>query len=121
MYVSPETLELHITELKRRFELVHLDEWLRRARRGLALTEYSPAPSRSMMVGGTTASSGCRVLVKHNAPATIFSFVSSYVGTAQQFWPNRLMSLLDKAFAGPGSVRLSGTVEGHHRTYPRAR
>ena len=102
MYVSPETLDLHLTELKRRFELVHLDEWLRRAREGLPLPRLACA---------ITFDDGWRdnyefglpVLVKHNAPATIF-LVSSYVGTAQQFWPNRLMSLLDKAFAEPGSV-----------------
>ena len=102
MYVSPETLDLHLTQLKRRFELVHLDEWLRRAR------EDSPLPKLACAI---TFDDGWRdnydfalpVLAKHNAPSTIF-LVSSYVGTAQRFWPNRLMSLLHKALAESGSV-----------------
>jgi peptidoglycan/xylan/chitin deacetylase (PgdA/CDA1 family) len=113
MYVLPETFDLHITELKRRFELVHLDEWLRRAREGLPLPKLACA---------ITFDDGWRdnyefalpVLAKHNAPATIF-LVSSYIGTPQQFWPNRLMGLLEKAFVQPGSVDfpepLSGIIE----------
>ena len=110
MYVSPETFDLHLTELKRRFELVHLDEWLRRARGGLPLPKLACA---------ITFDDGWRdnyefalpVLVQHNAPATIF-LVSSYVGTAQRFWPNRLMGLLDKAFAEPGSVDFPEPLRG---------
>lgn len=102
MFVSPETLDLHLTELKRRFELARLDEWLRRAERG------SPLPRLACAL---TFDDGWRdnyefalpVLVKHGAPATIF-LVSSYIGTAHGFWPNRLMSLLRKSFANPGSV-----------------
>ena len=103
MYVSPETLDLHLTELKRRFELVHLDEWLRRAREG------SPLPRLACAI---TFDDGWRdnyefalpVLVKHKAPATVF-LVSSYVGTMQQFWPNRLTELILRETAQPGSVR----------------
>jgi peptidoglycan/xylan/chitin deacetylase (PgdA/CDA1 family) len=110
MYVSPETFDLHLTELKRRFELVHLDEWLRRAREGLRLPKLACA---------ITFDDGWRdnhefalpVLTKHSAPATIF-LVSSYVGTAQRFWPNRLMSLLGKAFAEAGSVDFPEPLRG---------
>jgi peptidoglycan/xylan/chitin deacetylase (PgdA/CDA1 family) len=102
MYVSPETLDLHLTELKRHFELVHLGEWLRRMKQG------SPLPKRACSL---TFDDGWRdnyefalpVLAKHGAPATIF-LVSSYIGTTYRFWPNRLMSLLQKSFAKPGSV-----------------
>jgi len=102
MYVSPETLDLHLSELKRRFELVHLNEWLRRAKEG------SPLPKLACAL---TFDDGWRdnwefalpVLVRHGAPATIF-LVSSYIGTTYRFWPNRLMSLLQKAFTEPGSV-----------------
>lgn len=102
MYVSPQTLDLHLTELKRHFELMHLDEWLQRAKRG------SPLPKLACAL---TFDDGWRdnyefglpVLAKHGAPATIF-LVSSYIGTTYRFWPNRLMSLLQKSFAKPGSV-----------------
>lgn len=102
MYVSPETLELHLTELKRHFELVHLDEWLRRVQQGAALPRLACA---------ITFDDGWRdnydfalpVLVRHGAPATIF-LVSGYIGTTYRFWPNRLMSLVHKSFRDPGAV-----------------
>ena len=102
MYVSPETLDLHLTELKRFFELVHLEEWLRRARQGLSLPRLACA---------LTFDDGWRdnyefalpVLRKHAAPATIF-LVSSYIGTAYRFWPNRLIELVFKEHSDPGSV-----------------
>jgi len=104
MYVSPETLDLHLTELKRYFELVHLDEWLRRAKQG------APLPKLACAI---TFDDGWRdnydfalpELMKHSAPATIF-LVSSYIGTTYRFWPNQLISLLQKSFAAPGSVSL---------------
>lgn len=102
MYVSPETLDLHLRELKRYFELVHLDEWLRRAKGGSSLPRLACA---------ITFDDGWRdnydfalpVLAKHGAPATIF-LVSSYIGTTYRFWPNRLMSLLQRSVAEPGAV-----------------
>jgi peptidoglycan/xylan/chitin deacetylase (PgdA/CDA1 family) len=102
MYVSPETLDLHLAEVKRRFELMYLDEWLRRAAQG------SPLPRLACAI---TFDDGWRdnydfalpVLAKHGAPATIF-LVSSYIGTTYRFWPNRLMSLLQKSLGEPGSV-----------------
>jgi peptidoglycan/xylan/chitin deacetylase (PgdA/CDA1 family) len=113
MYVAPETLDLHLGELGRRFELVHLDDWLRRAKRGESLPRIACA---------ITFDDGWRdnyefalpVLLKHAAPATIF-LVSSYVGSTQRFWPNRLMDLVRAEFACPGSVsfpaKLSALVE----------
>lgn len=102
MYVSPATLDLHLNELKSHFELIQLDDWLRRARQGAAL------PRRACAI---TFDDGWRdnyefalpVLRKHAAPATIF-LVSHLIGSAERFWPNRLLSLLDRSFAAPGSV-----------------
>lgn len=102
MYVAPEALDRHLAELKRRFEIVHLDDWLRRAK------EQLPLPRLACAI---TFDDGWRdnyefglpVLQKHGAPATIF-LVSSYIGGTERFWPNRLMRLLDKAFQEPGSV-----------------
>jgi peptidoglycan/xylan/chitin deacetylase (PgdA/CDA1 family) len=109
MYVSPQTLDLHLTELKGHFELVHLDEWLRRAR------QRAPLPRLACAI---TFDDGWRdnfefalpVLRRHGAPATIFP-VSSYIGSAQRFWPNRLMGLLRKAFRNPGSVAFPQPLE----------
>jgi peptidoglycan/xylan/chitin deacetylase (PgdA/CDA1 family) len=108
MYVSPDTLDLHLNELKRHFELVHLEEWLERAQRRSALPKLACA---------ITFDDGWRdnyefalpVLVKHGAPATIF-LVSGYIGTTYRFWPNRLLGLLQKQFIEPGSVTLPGPL-----------
>ena len=102
MYVSPETLDLHLSEIKRYFELVDLADWLGRSRRGESLPRLACA---------ITFDDGWRdnhdyalpLLTKHRVPATIF-LVSGYVGTAYQFWPNRLMSLLRTAFDHPDAV-----------------
>ncbi len=102
MYVSPETLDLHLNELKRHFELVHLDDWLRRAQQG------APLPRLGCAI---TFDDGWRdnydfalpVLVKHGAPATIF-LVSDYIGTTYRFWPNRLVELIMRAHSNPESV-----------------
>ena len=109
MYVSPETLDLHLRELKHRFEFVQLDEWVRRAQGGL------PLPRRACAI---TFDDGWRdnfdfalpVLRRHAAPATIF-LVSSYIGTTQRFWPNRLIELARAAFADPGSVAFPQALE----------
>lgn len=110
MYVSPETLDLHLRELKRHFELVHLDEWLRRAK------EDSTLPRLACAI---TFDDGWRdnvdhalpILVKHQTPATIF-LVSDYIGTSYRFWPNRLMGLLRKSFVDPGSVDFPQSLRG---------
>ena len=102
MYVSPETLDLHLTELERRFERVHLDDWLRRAKQGETLPKIACA---------ITFDDGWRdnydfalpVRVKHQTPATIF-LVSSYIGRPQRFWPNRLIELILKESAQPNTV-----------------
>lgn len=102
MYVSPETLDLHLSEFSRHFEIVHLDDWLRRARDG------APLPH---LAGAITFDDGWRdnfefalpVLSRHGAPATIF-LVSGYIGSVRRFWPSQLTTLLHEAFGEPGSV-----------------
>jgi hypothetical protein len=85
MYVSPATLDLHCALLKRYFDFVHLDDWLRAARAREELPRMACA---------LTFDDGWRdnfeyalpVLEQQCVPATIF-LVSSYTGTAREFWP----------------------------------
>jgi peptidoglycan/xylan/chitin deacetylase (PgdA/CDA1 family) len=99
MYVSPATLDMHLTTLKRHFPIVHLDDWVRSAARG-------EAPPQACAL---TFDDGWRdnfdhafpVLRRHEAPATIF-LVSAMTGTNQDFWPNRLARLLSQL--PPGAV-----------------
>jgi len=92
MFVSPRTLDLHLATLRRYFELVHLDDWLKRAASGAELPRLSCA---------LTFDDGWRdnyeygfpILQRYQAPATIF-LVSGSIGTPLQFWPNRLARLL---------------------------
>jgi peptidoglycan/xylan/chitin deacetylase (PgdA/CDA1 family) len=100
MYVSPETLALHLRVLKNHFSLVHLDDWLAAAERG------APLPARACAL---TFDDGWRdnfeyafpVLREYQAPATIF-LVSGMTGTARDFWPNRLARML--AGLAPGEA-----------------
>jgi len=92
MYVSPQTLDMHMRVLRRHFELVHLDDWIREAAAGSRLPRVSCA---------LTFDDGWRdnheyafpVLLRHRVPATIF-LVSSLVGSTVQFWPERLRTFL---------------------------
>jgi peptidoglycan/xylan/chitin deacetylase (PgdA/CDA1 family) len=92
MYVSPETLRMHLEHLKRHFTLLHLEEWCQRARQGGALPPLACA---------VTFDDGWRdtfdfawpVLRDAGVPATVF-IVSNLVGTRYTFWPNRLARLL---------------------------
>jgi peptidoglycan/xylan/chitin deacetylase (PgdA/CDA1 family) len=92
MYVSPETLDMHLTILRQHFDLVHLDDWIRAAAGGQPLPRLACAITfddgwRDNYVHGFP------VLQRQRAPATIF-LVSSLIGTRQQFWPNRLARVL---------------------------
>lgn len=92
MYVSPETLRMHIDTLRENFTLVHLDEWVRNE------VEGGANPARACAL---TFDDGWRdnfdhafpILRETGAPATIF-LVSTLIGTDAEFWPNRLSRLL---------------------------
>jgi len=91
MYVTPQTLKMHLAVLQRHFTLVHLDDWLRAARDGAALPRNACA---------LTFDDGWRdnfdfawpELKAARAPATIF-LVTDRVGSSYRFWPNRLAAL----------------------------
>lgn len=92
MYVSPETLRMHLEVLKENFTLVHLEDWLADASAGRKL------PRRACAI---TFDDGWRdnydyafpILKRAAAPATIY-LVSNFVGTRYVFWPNMLARLL---------------------------
>ncbi len=92
MYVSPDTLALHLRALKRHFTLVHLDEWMRGA------TSGQPVPRLACAL---TFDDGWRdnfqyafpILEAAAAPATIY-LLPDLMGTRYSFWPNRLARLL---------------------------
>jgi peptidoglycan/xylan/chitin deacetylase (PgdA/CDA1 family) len=105
MYVSPETLEMHLTVLREHFELVHLDDWIRAAAGRQQLPRLACAITfddgwRDNYVHGFP------VLQRQRAPATIF-LVSSLIGTRDEFWPNRLARLLA---SGTGAGALNGKL-----------
>jgi peptidoglycan/xylan/chitin deacetylase (PgdA/CDA1 family) len=94
MYVSPETLAMHLQVLRQYFTLIDLGEWLDRRTAGDSL------PERACCI---TFDDGWRdnfeyglpVLVAARVPATIF-LVSDFIGSAYRFWPNRLAGLLSR-------------------------
>jgi len=100
MYVSPATLDMHVTILRRYFAIVHLDDWIR------AAAERRPLPRRARAL---TFDDGWQdnfeyafpILCRHSAPAMIF-LVSALTGTSKEFWPNRLGRLL--ASSSPDSL-----------------
>lgn len=95
MYVSPETLDMHLSLLSRSFSLIELGEWLDRAKQNLSL------PPRACAI---TFDDGWRdnydfafpVLKRHQVPATIY-LVSDLVGTSYSFWPNIVLEYLRQA------------------------
>ena len=92
MFVSPETLALHLGILKTHFEVVHLEDWARDVANGL------PVPRLACAL---TFDDGWRdnfeyafpILQAQAVPATIY-LLSDLVGTRYSFWPNRLARLL---------------------------
>lgn len=91
MYVSPDTLALHLKVLRRYFTITPLSQWIAGVVRG-------EVPDRACAI---TFDDGWRdnfdhafpVLRSEGVPATIF-LVSDYVGSSYQFWPTRLARLL---------------------------
>lgn len=98
MLVTPQSFDMHLTELKRHFEVVSLGDWVRRREAGEKL------PDRACAV---TFDDGwldnyeyaLPILKKHRIPATLFA-VAEKIGTDFQFWPN-IIAVLLLSGAGP--------------------
>jgi len=103
MYVSPQTLTMHVRILRQHFEFVDLYDWVRRAGSGQSVPRLACA---------LTFDDGWRdnfeyafpILRAERVPATIY-VLSDLMGTQYSFWPNRLARLLgnspnNDAYAG---------------------
>lgn len=92
MVITPETLDMHLQEVKKFFQPVHLSQWLQDKHEG------KPLPNKACAI---TFDDGWLdnyeyawpVLKKHNMPASIF-IVADMIGTNRTFWPNMLATLL---------------------------
>jgi peptidoglycan/xylan/chitin deacetylase (PgdA/CDA1 family) len=92
MLVTPETFRQHLREAKSLFTLLPLAEWIERRKNG------KPLPQRACAI---TFDDGwldnheyaLPILEQEQTPATLFA-VSHMIGTAREFWPNRLARIL---------------------------
>lgn len=93
MYVLGQSFEAHIAYLRKRFNIISLDELLDLWRTNRLKSEQSYCV--------ITFDDGWRdnyqfafpVLMKYRIPATIF-LATDFIGTARWFWPDQLMFLL---------------------------
>lgn len=92
MRVTPETLRMHLGELRKHFAMVDLDDWVDARLTGATLPRLACS---------VTFDDGWRdnydyafpILQEQGVPASIF-LVTDLVGTSYSFWPNRLARLL---------------------------
>ncbi len=92
MYVTPKTFKLHMEELKKRFELLHLSDWIDASQKKQSLNKYCCAVTFDD--GWLDNYEYAYPIIKElGIPVTVF-VVSSYLGTRYSFWPNRLSRLL---------------------------
>ncbi len=92
MLVRPETLEMHIREVKKQFDLISLREWVTAHRNGQQL------PDRACAITfddgwGDNYEYAFPVLKAESAAATLFA-VAEKIGTDFQFWPNIVAAIL---------------------------
>jgi len=92
MLVEPETFAMHVKEMKKNFDLLSLNDWVKANIKGESLPQKACA---------ITFDDGWLdnfeyafpILQAESAPATLFA-VAGKIGTDFQFWPNIVSSLL---------------------------
>ncbi len=108
MYVHPDTFRLHLAALKKFFQPVRLDDWIR------AVRDNMPLPDKAVAI---TFDDGWKdnfeyaypLLTEENVPATIF-LVSDMIGTDRLFWPERLAAVLRQGLAIHGTGLYSASA-----------
>lgn len=102
MVVRPETLEMHVREVKKNFELMPLSQWVNAYKNGESL------PARACAI---TFDDGWMdnyehafpILKAESAPATLFA-VAEKIGTDFQFWPNIVAAILHRGSAAKAAA-----------------
>jgi len=92
MFVTPETLRMHLSVLREYIGFSHLDDWV-------SMKERSVTKIRTQCA--ITFDDGWKdnfdyafpILKEFNCPATIF-LATGYIGTQRRFWPERIFELL---------------------------
>lgn len=92
MLVRPETFDMHLTRIKKHFDVVRLSDWINAKSKGMQLPEKACAISfdDGWMDNYEFA---LPLLKSHQLPATLFA-VADKIGTDFQFWPNIVSALL---------------------------
>ncbi|TCS44109.1 polysaccharide deacetylase family protein [Reinekea marinisedimentorum] len=107
MIVTPDTLNMHITELKKLFEIVDLEDWLNRFKLG----EKLPPKACAITFDDGWLDNyeyALPILKAHQAPATLFA-VANKIGTCFRFWPNIVIELI--AMGAHNQLRLHPMFE----------
>jgi peptidoglycan/xylan/chitin deacetylase (PgdA/CDA1 family) len=95
MYVRGQSFEAHITYLRKRFDIISLDELLDlwqtnrlKGHRSYCVITFDDGWKDNYQFAFP-------VLMKYRIPATIF-LATDFIGTARWFWPDQMMLLLEK-------------------------
>lgn len=94
MFVEPDTLEMHIRFLKKRFTVAPLSAFLKPGRSKSGELNSRPVCFLTFDDGwGDFYKYAFPIFVKHQVPATVF-LPTDFIGTNSLFWTDRLAQLL---------------------------